>query len=94
MANPLIPIEERILTPAEVAQLDRRRRRGQLLIVMGLQFTVIATLVSLWSGQDLAYSPGWMHPVFYWDCLLAIAAIACFIKGIRDRRGINEFFSY
>jgi hypothetical protein len=85
MANPLIPIEERILTPAEVAQLDRRRRRGQLLIVMGLQFTVIATLVSLWSGQDLAY---------YWDCLLAIAAIACFIKGIRDRRGINEFFSY
>jgi hypothetical protein len=94
MANILIPIEERILSPQEVDQLDRRRRRGHLLVVMGFQFTIVATLLTLWSGQDLTYSPGWHHPVFYWNCFIALMAISCFVKGIRDRRGVNEFFSY
>ena len=30
MANTLIPVEERMLTPDEVEMLDKRRRRGQL----------------------------------------------------------------
>ena len=31
MANTLIPVEERTLTPQEVELLDKRRRRGQFL---------------------------------------------------------------
>jgi len=94
MANTLIPIEERILTPAEVAKLDARRRHGQLLIVIGFQFTIIATLLTLWSGQDLTYSPGWAHPVFYWNALVGLVSLVCFVRGIALRRGLNEFFSY
>jgi hypothetical protein len=37
MANMLIPVEERELTPAQVDALDRRRRRGQTLINVGFQ---------------------------------------------------------
>ncbi len=94
MANTLIPIEERILTPAEVAKLDARRRHGQLLIVIGFQFTIISTLLTLWSGQDLTYSPGWVHPVFYWNCFTAFVALVCFLRGLAMRKGLNEFFSY
>jgi len=94
MANMLIPVNERALTPAEVEALDRRRRRGHLLLVMGFQFTIIATLVTLWAGQDATYGPGWVHPVLYWDLLLWTAALTAFVNGLRLRRGSNEFFSY
>jgi hypothetical protein len=94
MANTLIPADERTLTPAEVAAIDRRRRRGHLLVVMGFQFTLIATLVTLWAGQDLTYGPGWTHPMAYWDGLLWLAALVSFLNGLRLRRGVNEFFSY
>jgi len=94
MANMLIAAEERFLSPEQVEALDRRRRRGQLLLVIGFQLAIIATLVSLWSGQDLTYSPGWVHPVFYWDALLALGSLTCFVRGIALRRGLNEFFSY
>ena len=52
MANTLIPIEERNLTPAEVELIDRRRRRGQLFLVLCLQTLIVGTLVTLWAGQD------------------------------------------
>jgi hypothetical protein len=94
MANMLIPAEERFLTPEQVALLDRRRRRGQLLLVIGWQTAIIATLLTLWSGQDLTYSPGWAHPVFYWNALVALVSLTCFVRGIALRRGLNEFFSY
>ena len=94
MANMLIPVEERNLTPAQVAELDARRRRGHLLVVMGFQFTIIATLVTLWAGQDATYSPGWAHPMLYWDCILWAMALISFSTGIKMRRGLNEFFSY
>lgn len=94
MANLLLPVEERALTPAEVARLDRRRRRGHLLLVMGTQFTIMCVFMTLWSGQDLTYSPGWHRPMFYWDCLLGLAAVICIVRGIALRRGVNEFFSY
>jgi len=94
MANHLLPIEERTLTPNQVQALDRRRRRGHLLLVLGFQFALVAIFVTLWSGQDLQYSPGWTHPMFYWDCLLAVLAAIFLISGIRLRRGVNEFFSY
>lgn len=94
MANTLLPAEERALTPAEVDALDRRRRRGQLLLVMSWQFLLIAVLVTVWAGQDATYSPGWAHPMVYWDILLFVLAIGCFLRGWKLRRGINEFFSY
>ncbi len=58
MANTLIPVEERSLAPHEVERLDRRRRRGQLFLVIGCQCLVVACLMLLWSGQDATYSPG------------------------------------
>jgi len=94
MANTVLPAEERDLSPAQIDQLDRRRRRGQLLLVMGTQFLLIAILVTLWAGQDATYSPGWAHPMLYWDILLFALATLCYLTGIRLRRGLNEFFSY
>ena len=94
MANMLIPAEERFLSPDEVEALDRRRRRGHTLLVIGWQTLIIAIVLTLWSGQDLTYSPGWAHPVFYWDALVSLVSLVCFVRGIALRRGLNEFFSY
>ena len=94
MANTLIPIEERNLTPEEVDALDRRRRRGQLFLVLCFQTLIVGTLVTLWAGQDLTYSPGWVRPMFYWDALLFGLAAFFAVMGIRLRRGSNEFISY
>lgn len=94
MANTLIPIEERILTPQEVESLDRRRRRGQLFLVLCVQCLIIGTLVTLWAGQDLSYSPGFIRPMVYWDAILFTLAFIFGVAGIRLRRGSNEFISY
>ena len=94
MANMLIPAEERHLTPEEVEALDRRRRRGQLFLVLCFQCLIIGTLVTLWAGQDLTYSPGWMRPMFYWDAILFTLAAIFGVTGIRLRRGSTEFLSY
>ena len=94
MTNSLIPVEERSLTPQEVEALDRRRRRGQLFLVIGFQCLIIGTLVTLWAGQDLAYSPGFILPMFYWDAILFLLAAFFIAAGIRLRRGSNEFLSY
>jgi len=50
MANTLLPIEERNLTPEEVELLDKRRRRGQLFLVIGFQCLIVCTLVTVWAG--------------------------------------------
>jgi hypothetical protein len=94
MANTLIPIEERNLSPEEVDALDRRRRRGQLFLVLCFQCIIIGSLITLWSGQDLAYSPGFVHPMVYWDAILFILAAVFGVTGVRLRRGSNEFISY
>jgi len=94
MANMLLPIAERRLTPAEVSALDARRRRGHLYLVMGFQCLLVSTFVLLWSGQDATYSPGWTHPMLYWDMVTFTLAVVFLTKGISLRRGINEFFSY
>jgi hypothetical protein len=94
MANTLIPVAERNLTPDEVEQLDRRRRRGQLFLVLSFQSIIISCLLLLWSGQDLTYSPGWAHPVFYWNAITVIMAITFALTGISLRRGSTEFISY
>jgi hypothetical protein len=94
MANTLIPVEERSLSPAEVDALDRRRRRGQLFLVLCFQCLIIGTLVTLWSGQDASYSPGFARPMLYWDAILFTLAIIFGVTGVRLRRGSNEFLSY
>jgi hypothetical protein len=94
MANHLIPAEERNLTPEEVEALDRRRRRGQLFLVLCFQFIIVGTLVTLWAGQDLAYSPGFARPMFYWDAILFTLAAIFGVAGVRLRRGSTEFLSY
>jgi hypothetical protein len=94
MANMILPYAERNLTPDEVEALDRRRRRGQLLLVVGCQFLIVAILVTLWAGQDLTYSPGWDRPMAYWDGIAFLAAFVFIARGVALRRGSNEFISY
>jgi len=94
MANMLLPIEERNLSPEQVEVLDKRRRRGQLYLVICFQCIIVATLLTLWTGQDLTYSPGWIHPIAYWNLATGTAALVFGVMGIRLRRGWNEFLSY
>ncbi len=87
MANQLLPIAERNLTPDQVEALDKRRELGHTFLVIAGQFTVIATILLLWVGQDLTYSPGWLHPIFYYFAV-AIALVAIFgITGFVLRKG-------
>ena len=94
MANMLIPVAERTLTPDQVEHLDRRRRRGHFLLNVGFQTLIVGTLVTLWAGQDLTYSPGWAHPIAYWNATTITLAVVFALMGINLRRGSNEFISY
>ena len=92
MPNMNIPAEERNLTPAQVEALDNRRRRGLMWQVLSGQFAFFAVLLLLWSGQDLTYGPGWVHPMFYYNVLAAIAAVAFGLYGTYLRRGrVHEY---
>jgi hypothetical protein len=87
MANPLLPPEERNLTPDQVEALDKRRDLGHTFLVIAGQFAVIATILLLWIGQDLTYSPGWARPIAYYFAI-AVLIIAVFgIAGMVLRRG-------
>ena len=77
MANSLLPLEERDLSPDQVESLDKRRDLGHTFLVIAGQFSVIATILLLWVAQDLKYSPGWAHPMAYYF-LLALILIAVF----------------
>ncbi len=86
MANPLLPVEERNLTPDQVAALDKRREVGLTLQVVAGQFSVICVLLSLWVGQDLTYSPGWAHPMAYYMALALGIVFVCGGLGTYMRR--------
>lgn len=94
MANTIIPIEERNLSPQQIERLDARRRRGQLFLVIAFQCIIMGTLMLIWSGQDWTYSPGLAHPMVYWNAILFALAAFFGIAGITLRRGSNEFISY
>jgi hypothetical protein len=94
MANLLLPIEERDLTPDQVELLDKRRRRGQVCLVLCFQCLIVGSLVTLWSGQDFTLSPGWMHPMVYWNALMFVGTLVFGVAGVQLKRGSNEFFSY
>jgi len=92
MANSLIPVEEQNLTPEQVEALDKRRHKGQLCLIIGGQLFIFATLLSLWAGQDLTYSPNFIHPMAGLMALCGIGSIVSIITGINLRRGNPEFF--
>ena len=94
MANLRLSAEERNLTPEQVEQLDARRRRGQLALVIGLQALLVTGVLSLWVGQDLTHSPGFERPIFYWASFTGLLSLICFGYGLSLRRGLHEFMSY
>lgn len=87
MANHLLPPEERNLTPDQVEALDKRRDLGHTFLVIACQFSVIATVLLLWVGQDLTYSPGWAHPMAYYFFLALILVAGFGVSGLALRRG-------
>jgi hypothetical protein len=92
MANMNIPEAERNLTPAQVSALDKRRQRGLVFQVISGQFAFFAVLLLLWTGQDLTYSPGWVHPMFYFNVLTGLVAVIFGLYGTYLRRGrIHEY---
>ena len=87
MANSLLPVAERNLTPDQVEALDKRRDLGHTFLVITGQFAVVSTVLLLWVGQDLSYSPGWAHPMAYYF-FLAITLVGIFgITGLTMRKG-------
>lgn len=91
MANILLPPEERDLTPRQVGALDHRRYTGLLLLVVSVQFIIIASVLLLWLGSDLSYSPNWMHPIGAYFAVSIVISIVCGIAGVALRRGSPEF---
>jgi hypothetical protein len=87
MANTLLPPEERNLTPDQVEALDKRRELGHTFLVIAGQFTVIATILLLWVGQDLTYSPGWAHPIAYYFGVALLIIVVFGVTGLFLRRG-------
>ncbi len=94
MANNLIPVSERTLTPDQVVFLDARRRRGQLCLTICFQALILFLLVLLWAGQDATYSPGWHRPMVMWDAILFTISAVSGLVGLQLRRGSQEFISY
>lgn len=87
MPNTLLPPEERNLTPDQVEALDNRRAMGHTLLVIAGQFGVIATVLLLWVGQDLSYSPGWEHPMAYYFFFAILMSTIFGLTGLTLRRG-------
>jgi archaellum biogenesis protein FlaJ (TadC family) len=67
--------------------LDKRREWGQTLLVIAGQFAVIATVLLLWVGQDLTYSPGWVHPMAYYFAIAIGLVVILGLAGLLLRSG-------
>ena len=72
---------------AAPAPKHKRRDLGHTFLVMAGQFLAISVVLLLWVGQDLTYSPGWAHPMFYY--FLIVVALVCIfgLAGLVLRRG-------
>lgn len=91
MSNPLLPPEERDLTPDQVVALDQRRFRGLRLQVVGGILGIVAILLTVWAGQDFTYSPGWIHPMGYYMIFTGVLSLVCIGVGSVLRHGSPEF---
>ena len=87
MPNSLLPPEERNLTPDQVEALDKRRDLGHTFLVIAGQFAVIASIMLFWVDQDLAYSPGWAHPIAYYFALSLVIVAVFGVAGVVLRKG-------
>jgi hypothetical protein len=90
MANVLIPVSEQSASPDEIEALDKRRQWGLTFQVIAGQFAFFAVLLTLWSGQDLTYSPGIVHPMFYYNVLAAALAVIFGMYGTYLKRGAPQ----
>ncbi len=54
-------------------------------------FAIFAILLTVWAGQDLTYSPAWLHPMAYYDALAFVVAVVLGVSGTALRRGAPEF---
>jgi hypothetical protein len=91
MANTLIPVYERDLTPNQVERLDKRRNRGFMFMVIAGQFAIISVILLLWLVQDVTYAPGWAHPILYYFIFALLVTGFCGMTGAYLRRGAPEF---
>ncbi len=91
MANLSLPLEERNLTPDQVEHLDKRRAWGLTLQVISGQFLIFAVLLTVWSGQDLQYSPDLIHPMAYYNAIAFVVSVVLGVYGTALRRGRPEF---
>jgi hypothetical protein len=91
MENTLVPVNERSASPDEIEAIDKRRQWGLTFQVIAGQFAFFAVLLTLWSGQDVTYSPGWVHPMFYFNVLAGTLAVIFGICGTYLKRGAPEF---
>jgi hypothetical protein len=77
--------------PAEIEAIDKRRQWGLNFLVISGQFGFFAVLLTLWSGQDLTYSPAAIHPMFYYNVFCFLLAAGFGLYGAYLRRGQPEF---
>ena len=75
------------------AELDRLspEELRRLFVVHLRQFGFFAVLITLWSGQDLTYSPAAIHPMFYYNAFCFLLAAGFGLYGSYLRRGQPEF---
>ena len=78
-------------SPAEIESIDKRRQWGLNFLVISGQFGFFAVLLTLWSGQDLTYSPAGIHPMFYYNSFCFVLAVVFGLYGSYLRRGKPEF---
>jgi hypothetical protein len=78
-------------SPSEIEAIDRRRQWGLNFLVISGQFGFFAILLTLWSGQDLTYSPASIHPMFYYNAFCFLLAAGFGLYGSYLRRGQPEF---
>ena len=78
-------------SPSAIEAIDKRRQWGLNFLVISGQFGFFAILLTLWTGQDLTYSPGMIHPMFYYDALCFVLAAVFGLYGSYLRRGSPEF---
>ena len=78
-------------SPSSIEAIDKRRQWGLNFLVISGQFGFFAVLLTLWSGQDLTYSPGLIHPMFYYNAFCLLLAVVFGLYGSYLRRGRPEF---
>jgi hypothetical protein len=91
MANMLLPIEERNLTPDQVVALDKRRHIGLVCQVIAGQLLIVSVLLTVWAGQDWVVSPWPWKPMVYYCALAGLGAVCFGVAGGILRRGGSEF---